>query len=202
MDAAGVQTKALGKCGAIMGKRSRMMVLCGAVIALPLLGGGVARALGEPAASSRASRPIAATTTPTTTSVNWHFEGNQSGLEHFQLSTPRCPVLDHALQGTFTLTDGTVWRFREKYCGTVDAHSVWRGVGSFSLTATDGSKLGGTFTSSAQLPSVGVPYQLDIKRGTGQFAGASGSCVLENHVHVVAFGTQDQHGVFVCDLNH
>jgi hypothetical protein len=177
-----------------------------------MLGGGVARAVSEPTTNRRVdprrTSPIVVSTTATapatstTTGVVWHFEGRHSGIEHFQLHTRLCPVLDHHLHETFALTDGTAWTFRAHYCGTIDAHGVWTGVGSFAITTGSGSTLSGTFTDSAQLPSVGIPYELDINTGTGAFAGASGSCMLDNHLRTIAPGAQHQRGIFVCDLDH
>ena len=155
-----------------MGKRSRIMVVCAALVALPVLGGGVARGVSEPGSSSPA-RGTAATTSPPPALVRSHFEGRHSGIEHFQGRTAQCPVLDHRLREIFTLRDGTDWSFRSHYCGTVDSHALWTGVGSFTITTANGSTFSGTFTESAQLPSVGVPYVIDVLRGTGGFAGGA-----------------------------
>lgn len=184
-----------------MGKRSRIRMLCAVLVALPVLGGGVARAVSDPGSSSP-TRGTTATTSPPPALVRSHFEGRHSGVEHFQGRTTQCPVLDHRLRETFALTDGTAWSFRSHYCGTVDAHALWTGVGSFTITAANGSTLVGTFTESAQLPSIGVPYVIDILAGTGSFAGARGSCVLDVHLRTIAPGTQHQAGIFVCDVNH
>jgi hypothetical protein len=185
-----------------VGKRSRIGLSCAVVIALTLLGGGVARAVGEPGGTRRVDPTTVTAPSPVTTSASWHFEGRHSGIEHFELGTERCPVLDHRLRETFAFADGTAWTFRAHYCGTIDARGVWTGVGSFTITTGSAATLSGTFTSSAQLPSVGVPYELDISAGTGTFAGARGSCVLDNHLRTIAFGVQHQHGIFVCDLDH
>ncbi len=184
-----------------MGKRSRIRVLCAALVALPVLGGGVARAVGDPGSSSPA-QGTTATTTPPPARLHSHVEGRHSGVEHFQGRTPQCAVLDHRLLQTFTLADGTAWSFRSHYCATVDAHALWTGVGSFTITTGDGSTFSGTFTESAQLPTVGVPYVIDVKRGTGAFAGARGSCVLDVHLRTIAPGWQHQEGIFVCDISH
>jgi hypothetical protein len=181
--------------------------LSGVLIALTVLCGGVARAVSEPTTSRsgdprHSSTTATASVTSTTTSVPWHFEGRHSGIEHLQVHTKLCPVLDHHLHETFTLTDGAVWNFRAHYCGTIDAHGIWTGVGSFAITTSSGSTLVGTFTDSAQLPTVGVPYELDITTGTGAFARASGSCSLDNHLRTLANGAQHQEGIFVCDLDH
>jgi hypothetical protein len=186
--------------------------LFGALIALLVQGGGVTWAVTSPTTNGRVdprrappiavATSVASATSTATTSWTWHFEGRHSGLEHFQVHTRLCPVLDHHLQETFTLTDGTAWSFRAHYCGTIDTHGIWTGVGSFVITAANGSTLSGTFTDSAQLPSVGVPYELDIATGTGAFAGASGSCVLDNHLRTIAPEVQHQEGIFVCDLRH
>ena len=190
-----------------MGSRSRTKVLFGVLIALPLLSGGVARAVstsgtGNRAEPQTATTGAAATTTPAPTLVRSHFEGRHGGIEHVQIHTTQRPVLYHQLQETFTLTDGTAWSFQAHYCGTIDSNAVWTGVGSFTITTAGGSTLSGTFTDSAQLPSVGVPYVIDITAGTGAFAGASGTCVLDNHLRTIAPGTQHQKGIFVCDFHH
>jgi hypothetical protein len=194
-----------------LGKRSRLGLLFGALIAVLVLGGGVTWAVTSPTTNGRVdagrapSIAVASTSVASATSTaptSWHFEGRHSGIEQFQMHTTRCPVLDHHLQETFTLTDGTAWSFRARYCGTIDTHGVWTGVGSFVISAANGATLSGTFTDSAQLPSVGVPYELDIATGTGAFAGASGSCVLENHLRTIAPEMQQQEGIFVCDLQH
>ena len=195
--------------GRTLGKRSRIGLLCGALLAVPVLGSGVARAVSGPTATRRveprrASVPttVSAPATTATTLPARHFEGRHSGMEHFQLHTTLCPVLDHHLHETFTLTDGIAWDFRAHYCGTIDPHGVWTGVGTFEITTGSASTLSGTFTDSAQLPSVGVPYELDINAGTGAFAGATGSCVLDDHLRTIAPGVQHQEGIFVCDLDH
>jgi hypothetical protein len=136
----------------------------------------------------------------TASNSTWHFEGRHSGIERFQLHTKRCPVLDHRLRETFALTDGSTWNFQSHYCGTIDAHDIWTGVGTFVITTTTAS-LSGTVTDSAHLPSLGVPYELDVHSGTGEFAGASGSCILDDHLTPLAAGEQYQEGGFVCDFS-
>ena len=130
----------------------------------------------------------------------WHFEGEHRGIEHFALQTGRCAFLDHQLEETFTLSDGAAWSFTARYCGTIDATGFWTGAGTFELATGPDSSLAGTFTSAAQLPSLGEPYQLDIRSGTGQFAGVTGTCRLDNHLRPISFGVQEQSGAFVCDL--
>jgi hypothetical protein len=173
-----------------MRKPLGMGFVVGIVLASVLLGSGVALA-------DRAASPSAVSSPRT-----WHFEGIHHGTEVMQLHTHRCPVLDHSLLESMTLTDGTVWRYQANYCGTIDPHGVWRGVGSFVVTTTNGSTLSGRLTSSAQLPSTGVPYELDINSGTGEFTGADGSCLLDNHLTPVAPDVQNQSGIFVCDFSN
>ncbi len=140
------------------------------------------------------------TTTPPSAPARWHFDGSHAGVEHFEGHTTRCTTLDHQLSETFTLTDGTTWTFNAVYCGTIDANLVWTGVGSLEIATGHGS-LSGTFTDSAQLPTSGVPYQLDIHSGSGEFAGATGSCLLDNHLRTTSAGVQEQSGTFACDLH-
>jgi hypothetical protein len=150
------------------------------------------------------------TTTTTTTAPSaypaapaptaWHLEGKHQALEHFEFGNPRCEVLAHDLAGTMTMTDGAVWHFTETYCGILEPGPLWVGHGTFVLTAPDGATLTGTFGNSATLPSKGVPYELDIDAGTGTFAGATGTCAVDNHLFQPEFGVQDQWGTFTCDV--
>lgn len=191
-----------------MGRRSRLGLLCGVLVAFTIFGAGVARAVSTPTTSSGLGlSPTSAVAAPTTgvaaaPSRPSHFEGKHSGTEHMQFATKACPVLDHRLRETFTLTDGTAWDFRAHYCGTIDAQDVWTGVGTFTIATGNGSGLSGNFTDSAHLPTVGVPYVLHITAGAGAFAGATGSCVLDDHVRAISATTQHQNGIFVCDLDH
>jgi hypothetical protein len=179
-----------------VGKRSRTALSCGALVAVLLLGGSLAGAAAKPSAKHGAG---AIGNAPTTSNVTWHFEGQHNGVERIEFHTKLCAVLDHRLRETFTLTDGTTWSFQAHYCGTIDAHGIWTGVGTFVITTTNAT-LSGTFTDSAQLPTLGVPYELDVNSGSGAFAGASGSCILDDHVSSLAPGEQYQEGDFVCDL--
>lgn len=131
----------------------------------------------------------------------WHSEGSHSGTENYQIGGGGCSELHHSLQETMTLTTGASWTYAADYCGTIDSQNVWRGVGSFVITTENGSTLSGRLTSSAQLPSTGVPYELTITGGTDQFAGAKGSCLLDNHLTPVSVGVQNQQGTFVCDFS-
>jgi hypothetical protein len=192
--------------------------------ALALLGVGVAHAAASTRTpestvlSSHSSTTTAAgssthgTGSPTKTTIpdvpamrpvapKWHFQGVHSGIEHFTGKTSDCVELDHRLVESMTLTDGEVWQFQAHYCGIIGKTGLWSGAGSFSITTGRGATLTGTFRDSAQLPSSGVPYELDVARGTGTFKGARGSCVLENHLHAGAVGVQQQSGTFVCDLD-
>lgn len=191
--------------GGIVGKRSRVGVLTGAVVALIVLCAGVARAITAPAGGASPSAATSATTTPTLppTSagpIRWHFEGRHSGIERYEPATTTCPVLDHHLHETFTLTNGTTWNFRAHYCGTIDRRGVWTGVGTFTIDTGKLSSISGTFTDSAQLPTVGIPYVIKITRGTGTFEGAHGRCVLDNHIRSLPDASQHQAGIFVCDF--
>ena len=182
-----------------MGKKPKIgLFLAGSMVLLGLAG-GVVHAAGEPAPKPGSSGTLTPLSPP---DVTWHFEGQHSGIESFQVHTNLCPVLDHHLHETFTLTDGSIWDFQAHYCGTIDAHGVWTGVGSFVITTSSDSSLSGTFTDSAQLPSVGVPYELDVSSGSGTFAGANGSCMLDNHLSPIAPGEQSQEGTFVCDFTN
>lgn len=143
--------------------------------------------------------------TPPTTAVptptQLRITGRHAGTEHFALNTGRCSFLDHHLDEVFTLEDGTPWNFASAYCGTIDAANVWSGAGTFTLTGPGGDGLSGRTTSRAQIPSPGVPYRLDVDSGTGAFAGATGTCTVDEHLEMMTFGVQQHSGSFTCDLS-
>jgi hypothetical protein len=141
------------------------------------------------------------TSTPTTAAPPANavrYTGSYRGTEHYRLNTGRCSYLDHDLVETFTRDDGTTWNFEQIYCGTVDG-DLWTGVGTFTITTAHGT-ITGTVHDSATLPSAGEPYDIVVTGGTGRFAGASGSCHLDNHLRQVGFGTNEQWGTFSCAI--
>jgi hypothetical protein len=142
--------------------------------------------------------PAPTTVTAPPSSSAGHFDGTYRGTEHYQLDTERCDYLDHDLVETFTLPDGTAWQFEQRYCGSVDGDQ-WTGVGTFTIDAPDGT-LTGTVHDSATLPSRGEPYDIVVTGGTGRFAGATGSCHLDNHLRQLQFGTNEQWGSFSCAI--
>ena len=154
--------------------------------------------------SSSSSSTTSTTLTPTSTSepstpTHRVVTGTHAGVEHFALDTRRCSFLDHRLEETWTLADGTAWHYVDQYCGTLTDGNHWSGTGTFTLTASDGA-LSGRSTSAAIIPSVGVPYHLDVDNGTGYYAGTTGTCTVDEHLRPESFGTQDHFGTFECDL--
>jgi hypothetical protein len=126
--------------------------------------------------------------------------GTYFGVEHFAAHAGRCAVLDHHIVGTFSVSDGTTWDFRQDYCGTFHG-DLWNGDGTFSLTAPDGAAITGTVTErNIRVPSPGVPYTLEITGGAQRFAGASGTCRLDNHLQQIEFGLQHDFGSFTCNI--
>jgi hypothetical protein len=127
------------------------------------------------------------------------FEGTFRGDEQYRPTDGGCPDLDHVLTSTFELTDGTTWAFRAEYCGTIQG-DTWTGGGTFGFTTPDADTLTGTFTSSASVTSDGEPYVLTITGGTGRYAGASGSCALDNNLTDTAPWAQEHNGSFSCEI--
>jgi hypothetical protein len=163
--------------------------------------------VGESTTTSTSTTSTTSTTTTTAPRYpapaapkTWHLEGTHQAREHFAFGQPRCPVLTHDLAGTMTMRDGAVWQLTETYCGILEPGPTWVGHGTFVLAAPDGSTLTGTFGNSAHLPTEGVPYQLDIHAGTGTYAGATGTCAVDNHLYQPEFGVQDQWGTFTCEV--
>ena len=133
-----------------------------------------------------------------------HVEGSYEGTEHYALTEGDCD-LDHVLDTTWELSDGSTWAFHHEYCGLLDGE-VWSyGGGRWTITTADGATLTGTAgPHSAPGPTYNVPgspgIHLTVDGGTGSFDGATGTCVLLNHVTQVTLGTQGQDGTFACDV--
>jgi hypothetical protein len=151
---------------------------------------------GGPAATT-ADGPVAGEPVPGARQLS----GTYSGTEHYALVGGDCGVRS-ILEAEFTLTDGAAWAYHADYCGQIDGSNDWvsqTGDGAFTLP--DGSTL--TVKMPFQrLPADtdGAPYELTVTAGTGTFAGATGTCRLDNHLTDLAFGTQQQDGSFVCDI--
>jgi hypothetical protein len=145
------------------------------------------------------SAPTTAAPAAPAAGVATHVEGTFRGQEEFRPTDGGCPDLDHVLISTFELTDGTTWDFRADYCGTVNGDD-WSGGGTFAFTTPDADTLTGTFTSAASVTSDGEPYVLTITGGSGRFAGATGSCTLDNHLTDTGPGAQEHDGPFTCDI--
>jgi len=140
--------------------------------------------------STTTSTTTATTTTPLRGAV--FARGTFSGTETFTFYDGRCPELDHHLDAVFLPDTGEQWRYHADYCGTINAAQVWNGAGTFMFALPNGSTMTGDFTSSAQLPSPGVPYTLHIR------APLVASCRIDNHLTPLSFGVQEQNGTFTC----
>lgn len=116
------------------------------------------------------------------------------------MGTPACPDITHTLDMSLTMEDGSPWVGREDYCGAYSGLQ-WNGVGTFRLTAPDGSALAGAFTSTAPMGTSGQPYSLEVREGSGTYAGATGSCDVSIVVTPVGFGRQTQAGSIACTLS-
>jgi hypothetical protein len=164
----------------------------------------------DPDASTSSTTSTSTSTTTTTSTApapaaplttQLALAGTHRGIEHFALGTGRCPQIDHHLDETFTLTDGTALTFASAYCGTIDATGRWSGAGTYTLTGAAGSFHGRTISSVAHVPSPGGPYTLAVDDGTGAYAGTTGSCAVEEHLEIVHFGEQRHWGNFTCTLD-
>ncbi|HMJ75293.1 MAG TPA: hypothetical protein VK507_04940 [Iamia sp.] len=127
-----------------------------------------------------------------------HLEWTYAGLEQYRLFQPQCPDLTHWLDADATASDGTAWAMREDYCGHHDG-TQWEGSGTFSLT-TAGATLSGRMTSSAPMPTTGVPYSWTVEEGTGTLAGATGECVVTIFMTDAVFGSAHHEGSISCDI--
>jgi hypothetical protein len=126
--------------------------------------------------------------------------GNFQGVASYTVGAGDCD-LDHVLDSTFTLTDGTTWAVHATYCGVFEGSDRWRGTGAFTaVVGPTGDTLTGRLVSSAAVPTDGEPYTLEITGGTGAYDGATGSCTLDNHLVETGAGTQSHWGDFACAI--
>jgi hypothetical protein len=126
--------------------------------------------------------------------------GSYAGMEHYTFTDGACPDLDHVLDMTYTLTDGTTWQFHGEYCGDLEGE-LWSGLGEFSLTVPDGDVITGVIDVGwVVVPTSGGPSLMAITGGTGRYDGASGVCELDNHISQIEIGVQEHSGTFVCVL--
>jgi hypothetical protein len=149
-----------------------------------------------PPAAAPVDDPAPAPDVPGAVQVSGTFQG----MATYTVSTGDCD-LDHVLDSTFTLTDGTTWSVHATYCGVFESTDRWRGTGVFTaIVSPTGDTLTGRLVSSAALPTDGEPYTLDITGGTGAYDGATGTCTLDNHLVETGAGTQSQSGDFACAI--
>ena len=88
--------------------------------------------------------------------------------------------------------------FSNAYCGELDAQGRWSSTGTYTLGDANGAVQGRTNNSVGSVPSPGGPYHFAIDSGTGSYAGATGSCAVEEHLVMVVFGEQTHSGPFTC----
>ena len=147
-------------------------------------------------APSTTVAPPPTTTAPAPTVL--HLEWTYVGDEQWRLGQPECPDLTHWLDAEATGSDGSAWVMREDYCGRNDGER-WEGEGTFSLVGAEGT-LSGRMTSSAPMPTTGVPYSWTVEEGTGAHAGATGECVVTILMTDAVFGSAHHEGTITCDL--
>lgn len=135
-----------------------------------------------------------------------HISGSYEGIEHYTLLQDQPCDLDHEVDTTWHLDDGSTWQFHHEYCGHLDGDLWSYGGGTVTLTAPDGSTItGDEGPHAAQAPTFNNDgnddgISLRFESGTGRFAGITGGCNLHNEVTQVELGTQLQAGTFTCDF--
>lgn len=147
-------------------------------------------------APSTTVAPSPPTTAPAPSAL--HLEWTYAGDEQWRLGQPQCPDLTHWLDAAATASDGSAWTMRQDYCGRNDGER-WEGEGTFSLAGATAT-LSGRMTSSAPMPTTGVPYSWTVEEGTGAYAGATGECVVTIHMTDMVFGSAHHEGTITCDL--
>jgi hypothetical protein len=114
--------------------------------------------------------------------------GTSHGTQEWHETDGHCPDLDHMLDEAVRMADGAVWAYHADYCGDVEG-SQWHGDGTFSLTSPGGDSLTGTISvGSLTMGTAGSPRLVAITGGSGAWAGATGSCLIDETVQVSSFG--------------
>jgi hypothetical protein len=134
-----------------------------------------------------------------------HLVGASVGTERWQQTDGRCPTLDHQIDETVSMADGTVWAYHGEYCGELNrAMDQWRGGGDFTLTAPGGDTITLHWTLDwFRIPSGGKRVPVAVTGGTGAFSGATGACVIDETVTMGVFavdGNSFHQGTFTCDV--
>lgn len=139
------------------------------------------------------------TTDPRGFSITGTFEGTTAAA--YTIDPARCPQIVSELDATMTTSSGETWLLHEDGCGEIhDDFTRYAGAGPFTISAGSGDTLSGTYVSNAPLPTDGEPYTLTITGGTGEWAGATGTCDLDNHMEALPGGGVRQYGTFTCSV--
>ncbi|MCC5952810.1 MAG: hypothetical protein JJU45_12025 [Acidimicrobiia bacterium] len=152
----------------------------------------------EPPGTTSIEQP-ATTTTMAIDADLTRIEGTYTGTSNYTFGTGGCAEQDHRVALDVTLADGTRASYTARLCAAI-VDGTWSGTGPFTLTMPEGGTLTGDVTSTAPLPTDGVPYRLTITGGTGSFEGSSGSCDVTVLVHDVGGGHQIQTGSIFCSF--
>ena len=127
--------------------------------------------------------------------------GRYEGTDSYVLSDGDPCDIEHDDQVTLTLDDGTTWQLDHQQCGLTLPGDRWSATGTFTITLPGGDSLTGTNSQEPiQLPTTGEPFRLDIEGGTGDLAGATGWCDLDNHLRNQSLGSQEMYGDFTCEV--
>ncbi len=139
------------------------------------------------------------TTGPRGFSITGTFEGTTAAA--YTIDPARCPQIVSELDATMTTSRGETWLLHEDGCGELhDDFTRYAGAGPFTISAGSGDTLSGTYVSNAPLPTDGEPYTLTITGGTGEWAGATGTCDLDNQMETLPGGGVRQFGAFTCSV--
>jgi hypothetical protein len=131
------------------------------------------------------------------------LDGVFSGVEHYTLTRDAGCEVHSILDTTWTHGNGATWTYHADYCGKLSGTTWSSSGGTVTITTEDGSTITGTMNAqTVSTVSHGEPYGLSITGGTGAYAGAAGSCNLDNHLVAVALGEQQQSGNFSCSISH
>jgi hypothetical protein len=113
--------------------------------------------------------------------------GASRGTQEWHQTDGHCPDLDHTQDETVTMADDGVWQYHADFCGDVEG-TQWHGDGTFGLTDPGGDSLTGTISvGRLTMGTSGSPRLITVTGGTGAWAGATGSCLVDETVQVSSF---------------
>jgi hypothetical protein len=149
--------------------------------------------------------PDSAVTLPPPPPGAQRLEGASTGTERWVETSGGCPTLDHTTDETVTMADGTAWAYHGTHCGELSqSQTQWRGGGDITLTTAGGDTITLQWTHDwLPVPPTRVQILATVTGGTGAWAGATGTCLIDEGLTMGVFavnGNSFHQGTVTCDV--